>query len=171
MANISDAYGSYIFDFTKTGIATDAKAKKAFISTLHNLTCQCSDGFQHQYFTDFHLDMLHEEEYNQGVINVPFEGCGRWWYTANVHWYTTDETLRDHLLTCEGLVMTASYLDAEFSVKEIYEAKVVIGVQYGGVKITDIDITTHELTAESSVSFGFYDSVDDFLANNEDFSN
>ena len=86
-----------------------------------------------------------------------------------MEWYISDPVIREHLLTCEGLVMSASYYDMEFGVMEIYDAEVQVVVQGGEVKMTASDIETHELTAELAVACGFYDSVDDFLESNADF--
>lgn len=161
MANISTAHGSYLFNFTHTKMVKDPHAKQAFINTLHTLTSQYGgDGHYNEYYTDFAIETLNLDACNHAEISVPFDGCGRWWYARNLEWYCNTPELRDHLLTCDGLVMTVSYHDME---SEFCVGEVQIVVRDGDVQIVSSDISTYEFTPERAVEFGFYDSEDDFL--------
>lgn len=161
MANISDAHGTYFFNFTHTKLVKDPQAKQTFISTLHTLTSQYDgDGKCRQYYTDFDVETLDTDTCSYPTVEVSFNGCGRWWYARNLEWYCNDPTLRSHLLTCDGLIMTVSYYDME---SVFYEAEVTIVVRDGDVMIVSSDISSYELTPEREVEFGFYDSEADFL--------
>lgn len=164
MANISDAHGRYLFNFTNTKLVKDPQAKQAFINTLHNLTSQySSDGNYRQYYTNFDIESLDLDAYNHATVEVNFNGCGRWWYLSNLEWYCNAPELRDHLLTCDGLIMTVSYHDME---SEIYAGEVQVVVRDDEVQIVSSYISSFECTPERAVGFGFYDNIEYFLENN-----
>lgn len=167
MANLTDAHGEYVFDFTNTPLASNPQGKKDFISGLDNIVSQFGNGGFVQFYTDFDMERLQSLTCDTPEISVPFGGCGRWAYMCNIRWYSTDEVLREYLSQCVGLVVTINY--KEYDASELFDVTARLTVLPDKVRINTIQETVYNATPNLVVEFGFYDDVDDFFDANEDF--
>lgn len=122
MANLSDAWGDYEFDFTKTNLTTPA-LRKAWLAKLADLlmyrTSVSANGIEQktmvEYNTELRLDDLADDEYTD-ITRVKFTATGRWSYQNNMRFFTNSDgmaKLYAHMLSADGLVMTVEFEDIE----------------------------------------------------------
>lgn len=120
MANLSDAWGWYHFDFTKTNLNTPAKRKQWLKQLsdflLYDTSSDCKKDFKPivTYFTELRLDDLSDADY-ETTMTVAFTATGRWSYQNNMEFFDSPQMpqLRDHMLSIDGLTMTVEFQDIE----------------------------------------------------------
>lgn len=102
MADYSDTFGSYHFDFTKSHLNPDEQID--FIKKLGEIGEKCwRDAFT--YFDDSSLNA------KDGKVEVLFSGSGHWAYHNNLEWFKTEEDILNHLKTAENLTIHIEYTD------------------------------------------------------------
>lgn len=118
MANLSDAWGYYHFDFSKTGLDTPAK-RKQWLNQLSDFLLygdlDCKDGkMMVTYYTELRLDDLSDADY-ETTMTVGFTATGCWSYQNNMEFFDSPQMpqLRDHMLSADGLEMTVEFQDLE----------------------------------------------------------
>lgn len=158
MANISDAWGDYQFDFTNTALQT-AGERKAWLEKLANML-KFDDGWQPDYYTDLYLSELADDEFTP-VTHVEFGGSGRWNYQNNLQWFHDGvyPSLTEHLLAVDGLIMTINYNDLEEF--DYIQATDIIKVADGKVIYIADENPHHEIIyPKRYLELGIGDAVD-----------
>lgn len=168
MANISDAWGDYHFDFSKTQLNTPA-LRKAWLEKLSDIlmyhTRTNSNGedvkFQVEYFTELRLDDLSDDDYKEEVT-VGFGAAGRWSYQNNMSWFADSknmEHLYNHMLSADGLVMTVEFEDIE-GYQYIRDAHQII-VENGKIThLKDEDAKWENIYPKKYLELGIGDELD-----------
>lgn len=116
MANISDAWGEYHFNFSKTQLTTPA-LRKAWLEKLSDILMYCDSHRKEivTYYTELRLNDLSDDDYAEETA-VEFNGAGKWVYHNNINFFTNSETMSElyqHMLSAEGLVISIEYQDIE----------------------------------------------------------
>ena len=146
MANISEFYGSVTFDFTKTNL----KPKK--ISKIMDTICGYFYKEKGEYYTEMYFEDIEKEDLKNGIINIGYDGCGKWSFPNNVEWFVTDkEILNEILPQCCGLAIVFEYCDAEEGGNFIVmnaKIKVKYGINKGTIEQLD-DGEVYEYTKEN----------------------
>lgn len=93
MANISDASGTFTFDFSKTPLAGNTTAKYEFVRKWHDLIGNEVNDYDEDknwqlYNTDFYD--YDEESFTTNTVTLNFYASGRWCYKNNIEWLVSD---------------------------------------------------------------------------------
>lgn len=105
MANVTDATGVFIFDFTNTGKTAQEAIDwlTRFDDALSSLGYPTYLGFN---------ESNHEEVKQDMAVSLQFSGAGRWSYEENVKGFADldgDEDYQNLLKEMNGLIITIEY--------------------------------------------------------------
>lgn len=180
MANLSDAWGDYEFDFTKTNLNTPA-LRKAWLAKLADLLMyrtSTANGIEQktmvEYNTELRLSDLADDEYTD-VLTVEFQATGRWSYQNNMRFFTNSDgepDLHAHMLSADGLVMTVSFEDMEGSqyIKDTHQLIIKNGhITHLEDKNAKVEIIYPKRYLELGIG-DEYDAVSHFLSEVDDLT-
>lgn len=180
MANLSDAWGDYEFDFTKTNLTTPA-LRKAWLAKLADLLMyrtSTANGIEKktmvEYNTELRLSDLADDEYTD-VLTVEFQATGRWSYQNNMRFFTNSDgepDLHAHMLSADGLVMTVYFEDMEGSqyIKDTHQLIIKNGhITHLEDKNAKVEIIYPKRYLELGIG-DEYDAVSHFLSEVDDLT-
>lgn len=181
MANLSDAWGDYEFDFTKTNLNTPA-LRKAWLERLSDLLIyhiyDDENGVEKkggaEYITELRLSDLADDEYTD-ITRVEFVATGRWSYQNNMRFFTNSDDMAQlyaHMLSADGLVMTVYFQDMEGSqyIKDTHQLIIKDGhITHLEDKNAKVEIIYPKRYLELGIG-DEYDAVSHFLSEVDDLT-
>lgn len=110
MADYSDTFGSYHFDFIKSHLNPDEQIDfiKKLGETLTYVDFGNGEKCWLEAYTLFDEDSLSTSD---DTTDVLFSGSGRWAYHNNLEWFKTEEDIVNHLKTAGSLTIHIEYTD------------------------------------------------------------
>lgn len=153
MANMSSAFGTFYFDFSKTGKAPEQCIDwlKRFNEKLGSLT----------YCTSFDDDEINLENLSKDLkIELGFTGTGRWGYASNFYFFENKEDESYSLLPeMDGLIIEVEYTDHETGMMVVGNGSATIEIKGVEVSVCE-DFEGEELTKESYIDYNIGDEND-----------